>query len=672
MNSNMSCLGAEQFYDKMISDLAEFPASFSYDKKKYHGFNSQDFYLTNHESSESAEKLTDFLTISGPQELTVTIRTAYWKHFGVSEWTLGFENRGKSDTALLTDVACCDLRFEGGETILRGILGDHDNQYRPYCTPLAEKAVSFESLSGRPTHVYFPYFDLVHGDGGTMLALGWAGSWRADFLPENGGVHFLGRSTVGISLFLHPGETIRTALTVCFPYSGRDEISAGNLWRRWFVSCNMPKADSAGHDVKSFSTCCLASDTGLPNSDGSISERSTTWKPTLDKMFELDVRVDFRWLDAGWYSDPEKNTVNGYTLENDWGSTVGSWEPDPVKWPGDTLRQSVDYARAHGMKTLMWFEPERVTNPEALERNYGYHREWAIRIPGKKEITNNIGDPECLRWTTERVCRVLRENTIDMYREDNNCDPGPQWRFLDEKDGRRGITECKFVAAHYKMWDDIIETTKSYGGCAFCDSCAGGGGRNDLESLRRGIPLLRSDSDRTTTSLRLSMTTSFNRWIPFCGSNTKEKEKQLSLVGRSDVYTWRASYLPALNVDSQFVQDPRQDFEILRFGLREWKEVSPFLLCDFYPLTPWHSEKERDGFTAFSFFSPEQDRGFLLVFRMEECGNDTFALTLPFMEPGGRLLMRDADLHSEKVYVPGMKLILPEKRMSKLFFLIHT
>ena len=226
----------------------------------------------------------------------------------------------------------------------------------------------------------------------------------------------------------------------------------------------------------------------------------------------------------------------------------------------------------------MWFEPERVTDVENLVTNFDYKPEWAIQRPGVHSISNNIGIPECYEWTVSRICKLLKENKVEIYREDNNSDPGSLWRYLDSQESgiRTGITECKFVEAHYRMWDEIIDCTLSFGGAGFVDSCASGGGRNDLESLRRGIPLLRSDSDRSSTSLRLSMTTSFNRWVPFCGANTKEKAYELDPTGRTDVYTWRASYLPALNVDSQFTQDPDQDFDMLRFGLNEWKQVRPF------------------------------------------------------------------------------------------------
>jgi alpha-galactosidase len=330
--------------------------------------------------------------------------------------------------------------------------------------------------------------------------------------------------------------------------------------------------------------------------------------------------------------------------------------------------ESTDFARNHGMKTLVWFEPERVTDPENLAKNYGYDINWAIRVEGERTISNNIGDPDCLAWTTNRICKMLRENKVEMYREDNNCNAAKLWAHLDSVEGeeRKGITESKFIDSHYKMWDDIIACTLSYGGCGFVDSCASGGGRNDLESMRRGVPLLRSDSDRTTVALRLSMTTAFNKWIPFCGANTKEKKSQLAPTGVSDPYVWRASYLASLNVDSQFVQDPDQDFGILRFGLREWDKVKPYLLKDFYVLTPWHSERDTTGFTAYCYYDPEAEKGVLLAFRQERCQRSTLSFRLPFAQ--GTYRFRDED--TGEVFTSGGDgtLSFPAPRTAKLIW----
>ncbi len=632
---------ADKWYEAILKDPAAFPFCFSYGGQLVRGFPDSLFTRVGKSVRREEDRETTELCWQKDDALFVTLRCSHYPLYGVSEWTVWFENRGRRDTDILADAETV-LRFPGKYPTLKGILGDHGNNYRPYALDVAAQRRSFESNSGRATHVNFPYFNLEYGDGGVMLAIGWAGSWRADFRYDaaEGVTEYRAGSVNHLRTRLKPGESIRTALFVCAPYRERNENYATNYWRSWFVAHNLPPADGNGTPLQPFSTCCLAGDTGRPNSDGSISESFDTWRPSLEKMIAEDVKTDFRWFDAGWYTAPD-----GSSPVRDWWGTVGTWTLDPVKWPGKTFLASTDFARAHGMKTLMWFEPERVTDPESLEKNWGYDARWAVRMPGIKAISNNIGDPACYRWTVSRIRKTLRENKVELYREDNNSDQAALWQYLDSLEGedRRGITESRFIDAHYRMWDEIIACTLSYCGCGFVDSCASGGGRNDLESLRRGVPVLRSDADRTTTALRLSMTTALNRWVPMCGANNKEKRDQLSPVGTLDLYVWRASYLPILNVDSQFVQDPDQDFEMLRRGLREWKRIGAYLLKDFYVLTPWHTEEDIFGFTAYAFWDPDTAAGALLAFRQEKCAEDMLTVTLAFAGEKGRITLADED-----------------------------
>jgi hypothetical protein len=203
-----------------------------------------------------------------------------------------FENRGRRDTDILADAETV-LRFPGKYPTLKGILGDHGNNYRPYALDVAAQRRSFESNSGRATHVNFPYFDLEYGDSGVMLAIGWAGTWRADF-RYNGKkqeVEYRARAVNRLHTRLKPGEKIRTAMFVRAPYMVRNEDAACNYWRSWFIARCLPPADGHGTPLHPFSTCCLASDTGRPNSDGSISEGYDTWRPSLEKMIGEDVNM---------------------------------------------------------------------------------------------------------------------------------------------------------------------------------------------------------------------------------------------------------------------------------------------------------------------------------------------------------------------------------------------
>ena len=625
-------------YDTYLADLGTLPFSFEYDGTSYTGFPAETFRQVEHRRSVQGKKESNLFVLKA-SDLQVTVDTAFYAGYGAYEWIVWFENTGTRNSGVIRNMRAADMAFAGAHPVLKGILGDHENQYRPYVRVLNEAPVQFRSDKGRPTHIWFPYFNLEHGDGGTLIALGWGGTWEAQFTADGKGhTHFAASGTNDLCTYLKPGEKIRSPLLSFLPYTVRDENHATNLWRRWFLDCNLPRRSAKGDPVKPFSTTWLAGDTGIPNSDGSISERHFTWKPSLEKMLGEDIHMDYRWFDAGWYFAPD-----GSTVERDWWGTVGTWELDTVKWPGNSFRNSVDFAHTHGMKTLVWFEPERVTHVDDLVKNWGYKREWAIECGNV--IANNIGNEECFQWTLGRILSFMEKHNVDMYREDNNCDPRKCWDVFSSREGknRKGIVENKSVVAHYRLWDSIIAYCARTGKDTFVDSCASGGGRNDLESLRRGIPLMRSDADRTTTALRLSMGTAFNRWVPFQGAACVEQSEQLAVDGKHDVYIFRASYNPILNLSAQWVQDPNTDFELIRFGLREWGTVKDYLLKDFYLLTPWNGPEDRTHWTSYVYFDPEKDSGVLFAFRMEEAAEQSCLHRLTMLNPGRTYELRDAD-----------------------------
>ncbi len=661
---------ADKRYFHILENLSDFPFSFDYDGKTYKGFNENYFRLEKRDTDKTADKETDKLYFLFENTLTVTLVLTHYFTHGVTEFTVLFKNSTLFNSGVIK-APSIDLEFKGNNPVLKGILGDHVNKYRPYAIDIQDKVIDFSSDGGRATHINFPYFNIEYGNGGAMLAIGWAGTWSARFSGNKKSATYKASAVNGLKTYLKPDEEIRTALFVVAPYTLRNENYATNFWRDWFIKYNLPCFNADGEKLHPFSTCCFASDTGLPNSDGSISENHKTWKPTLDKMLSEGIKPDIRWLDAGWYIRPDGTSAKPFVKSHDWWDSVGTWTLDSEKWPDDSFKQSVEAMHEIDMKTLVWFEPERVTDPENLAKNFGYDLEWAIKIDNDKAIANNIGNEKCRKWTTDKITSMLKANKVDVYREDNNYNASKLWNYLDALDGidRKGITESKFIDGHYKMWDDIIACTLSYGGCGFVDSCASGGGRNDLESLRRSVPLLRSDSDRTSAALRLSMTASFNKWIPFCGANTKEKIGELDATGVSDPYVWRASYLPALNIDSQFAHAENEDFDMLRFGLNEWKKVSPFLLKDFYLLTPWHTENDKSGFTAFCYYDSQAEKGVLLAFRQENCAANTLTVKLPFAEKSDRYSLTDEDTAQTESINACVNIYFDTPRQAKLFWI---
>ena len=669
--------GVQQF-ETWAADPSTLPFTFVYDGVPHQGLQGLEPIRQQCETTPAGKQL--HLAFRLDPRVEVRVEAALNGEFGETEYTVWFENKGTEPSAVLKDLRCAVISFPGEEPVLRSCLGDHINRYADYETPLRDTTVRFVSSNGRATHVVFPYFDLVHGDGGTLLALGWAGTWQAEFCGGEAETQWSAASCNDFDSVLLPGEKIRTALVVQLPYRGRDRDDATNLWREWFLKYNLPKADGEGHDIQPFSTACFASDTGLPNSDGSISERFYTWKRTLERLVYEDVVPDFRWFDAGWYLDPRGNTV-----ASDWYGTVGSWALDTVKWPAKTFLESNEACHKAGMKVLVWFEPESVCDVEDLAEHYGYNPEWADYYR-RNRYTSNLGIPECLEWTLDRITKLMGENGVDLFREDNNSNPAKAWKAFDAKSAaetglsRTGITENLAIQGHYELWDRIIAFCAANGKCTYIDNCASGGGRNDIESLRRSLPFMRSDYDRTTTALRLSMTWSYCRWVPFHGANTKESADELDpgIAGGSTPYITRASWLPVYNLAEQYTHDVALDYDRVRATFGEWKKYRHLLVQDFHPLTPWHGPEDTSGWTAFVWHDRKTGEAVLEAFRQETCPEADFTARMPFLQPEQSYTLTNEDTGEQRVLSgaalasEGLALTLDEPKSSAVWHILPT
>ena len=85
---------------------------------------------------------------------------------------------------------------------------------------------------------------------------------------------------------------------------------------------------------------------------------------------------------------------------------VGAWEVDRKRWPKG-LREATDFLHSHGVKAITWFEPERVAGGTWLAEN---HPEWIMGGAGGGIL--KIGEPECRKWITNRVDKVLTDEGL--------------------------------------------------------------------------------------------------------------------------------------------------------------------------------------------------------------------------------------------------------------------
>ncbi|MDR3109015.1 MAG: NPCBM/NEW2 domain-containing protein [Planctomycetaceae bacterium] len=558
--------------------------------------------------------------------------------FPVVEWTLYFKNTGTQNTPILANINAADLTLpQDGQTesVLHHHIGSPctSQDYRPLETRLRPgERQRFSGTDGRPSDQHFPYFSLANGtsskEGGTIAVVGWSGQWEAVFSNINeenrkGRIHFrAGQEQVHTTLF--PGEEIRSPMIALLFWNG-ERLRSQNVWRRWFIAHNAPKIDGK-----------------IPKYHWTINTSPYYWEMVnadtqkqimfIDGLLERGLFIDYWWMDAGWY-------VN----DGSWGNT-GTWEVDQKRFPGG-LRPISDHANAKGVKTLVWFEPERVTAGTWLTQQ---HPDWVLG--GKEGGLLNLGHPDAQKWLVEHIDGLIRSEGIGLYRQDFNIAPLGFWRRNDAPD-RQGITENKHVCGYLAFWDELRRRHPNMS----IDSCASGGRRNDLETLRRAIILHRSDNYETTGNQGQSF--GLASWTPLFGIG----------AGGSDQYHFRSMTTPFQN-SSFDVRDEQFDFAIARKYQADWKRLCQYYAADYYPLTPYSTDEQ--SWVAWQYNSYDGSSGIVQIFKRPESIYTSARLKLYGLAPDAAYTFDDFDgrppitLSGHELMEKGLPLTIEESRVA--------
>ncbi len=511
--------------------------------------------------------------------------------FPTVEWTLHFTNTGRANTPILSDILALDTkltRAASGEFVLHRIKGDSctPDSYQPLEeTLLPNTTKRIAPAGGRPTSGEFPYFNIARPGGGVIAVISWAGQWSADFQRDNSTGLRLASGQELTHFKLHPGESARSPMIVMQFYEG-DTQRSQNIWRRWMRAHNMPKG------AKPFcSTCIGGFFPGIMCSEADAEQ-------FCDKYLSEGFKVDYWWTDAGWYPcDPAIG----------WPQT-GTWEPDPKRYPNG-VRALSDYVHKRGMKHVLWFEPERVHAGTWLADK---HPEWIHG--GKAGGLLKLDNPDCLKWVIGHFDKLITDQGIDLYRQDFNIDPLSYWR-TGEPEDRQGITENHHVTAYFAYWDELRRRHPGM----LIDSCASGGRRNDLETLRRAVPLLRSDYQCEPVGNQ-AHTYGLSFWLPYYGTG----------VYHDSLYNHHSSLAPAYGMCAD-IRKPDIDYAMMRRTKDDWRAVADLMLGDYYPLTDWSIDK--DKWIGFQFDRPDLGKGMLQLFRRQESKDESILIKLHGLDP---------------------------------------
>ncbi len=507
---------------------------------------------------------------------------------------------------------------------------------------------SYATTGGRSADgPHAPFFNIKNGklEEGYIVAIGWTGQWNAEIERKEESVIF--KSKIEDAHFkILPGEKFRTSSITVMGYQGTVENSQ-NGWRRFVKDIYSPIGKGG---VPEFAPFC-ASLWGGMSTKGCL-ER-------IEKIEKAKLPFDHFWMDAGWYGAGVEESPDEYV--GDWSLHTGDWTVNKVRHP-DGLKDVVAKIKESGKRFLLWLEPERVRENVPIVAE---HPEYFIDIGGG-DLLLDLGKEEAWKYCVETVSEIIKKLNVSVYRQDFNFRPLEHWRKNDQPD-RVGITEIKHINGLYRFWDALIERFPGL----LIDNCASGGRRIDIETLRRSVPLWRTDSQcprNRIPELAQAQAINFGSWMPYSGT-------ACGCIWFDD-YCFRSAYSPAMtshfaNYENQPFHATAEEIAWLDKMSREFLRVRPYLSEDVYPLTS--ASDSLENWLAIQYHDPIKDEGVIQVFKRENSPYPEANFKLQGLTAESDYAFEDADggefiEKGEALLLSGLSLRIKENRVAKVYF----
>lgn len=556
-------------------------------------------------------QVTTYVCLHQPSQARFTVTRTYYEKFSAEY--LSAEIFAPQSTEVFDDLKWC-VTFAGDGAKLIGNYGDTmgnsgevDMPFGEYEYRITEKPIVHSATDGRPTHEYFPYYRMETDPSNMIVAIGAMGTWQTEFSTHAGEVKMLA-GQYGVHTRLYAGETFHLPTLLLLPY----HTDPTNTWRHFYFQHIMPKVK--GEAIKPM--------LGIFN--GTCDRLNQQNIQELCSAYERGgIDYDFWWFDAGWGTDGtgDRNETGLWWRGVNFDMNYEAF-PDGMHDFGASLRSG-------GKNFMLWFEPELVrTPPEDMEKFYAAHpdfdRKWML---GEYDYEwcgltltaqmLNLGNDDCRHWLLKRVLSVMDHACADMYRQDMNIPPYEIWKKADAAD-RRGMAENRYVCGLKKYYEAIRE----HCGDILMDTCASGGGRCDIETLRYMIPLHHSDRQdvyQGDYNGHVGLQQVVWRWFPHTKNWLSTPTLQSDYGARSAM---NAHYI--LSVATP--QSPDADFARVKKYVDEWREIADLYLGDYYELEK--PTVDHEHIKAFEYFSPEKGSGFVMVFVPGECKKTNYHFTL--------------------------------------------
>jgi alpha-galactosidase len=329
-----------------------------------------------------------------------------------------------------------------------GVVFERQQQTVSNTTPLSIGA------SGRSSESWVPWISVDGARDEFYMALMWSGAWSMTAI----------RSGSGLSIASSLGQmTTRVTQSVDGPHALFGAASGGVSQASAALASYLVNGVRAGRPLTPLVTYNTWFAYGTDVDEASM-------------MAEMDAAAglgaELFVLDAGWYLGA------GAAGPGDYDSGLGSWTPDPARFPNG-LRPLRDHAHDIGLKLGLWVEPERVS--QALIGSFGLEEDWLVQNGGQYGSDDSalicLANSAARDWILGWLMPLLDQVQPDYLKWDNNL-----WVTCDRDGHGHGAADGNFaqVSGLYQ----VLQAVRDQYPDLLIENVSGGGNRLDAGMLR--------------------------------------------------------------------------------------------------------------------------------------------------------------------------------------------
>jgi alpha-galactosidase len=267
---------------------------------------------------------------------------------------------------------------------------------------------------------------------------------------------------------------------------------------------------------------------------------------------------------------------------------------------------------------------------------------------------------------SEFLLRQIKTLNIGCYRQDFNIHVSYWFDVENENNPDRvGIAEIKHVMGLYEMWDYLLDGAPGL----IIDNCSSGGRRIDIETLRRSIPLWRSDFQCPSNHDLIGAQAHhmcFNSWMPYSGTGSGRVYDEMNPRSTYDS-AFNLGYFFSMKEDDETLH---QNIGFIKKYSEEYLALRPYFSEDFYPLTKVSSSP--DAWAASQFDRPGEGDGIVQVYKRAGSPYETAKFGLRGIDTGRDYLITDLDggeftVSGRELREKGFSVTITESPKAKVF-----